>query len=140
MDWAANLVLGLPRTYGEVMFGYWPTVAGPVLRLVLAASLACLLTGLIWAALRRERAVAWFLLPVVLAHLQPLGMGLLGFAPTGTGILILVVIYLVAEIALVLLSTTYCRRARVASLLIGWFCFVYGALPIYYLALALSSI
>jgi len=140
MDWVANLVLGPPHTYGELVLGYWPTVADPALRLVLPASGACLLAGLIWAALRRERAVAWFLLPVILAHLQPLGMALLGFAPTGTGILILVVIYIVAEISLILLAVTYCRRARIASLLIGWFCLVYGALPVYYLVLALSSI
>jgi membrane glycosyltransferase len=67
-------------------------------------------------------------------------MGLLGFAPTATDILILVGIYAVAQIALVLLAITYCSRARMASLLIGWFCLVYGALPVYYLTIALSSI
>jgi membrane glycosyltransferase len=68
------------------------------------------------------------------------GDGAAWFRADATDILILVGIYAVAQIALVLLAITYCSRARMASLLIGWFCLVYGALPVYYLAIALSSI
>src|SRR5438105_1585718 len=124
------LFVGLADEYARILLGYEPEFPGLAMRIVLGASVAGLVAGLIWAIWQRQKLMLLWLVPFVLTHAL---IALFQFFIAGA------LLYVIVEIAAVLLVLSHTYRTAVPSLLIGWFCLLYAALPILYFGASLAS-